>query len=56
MNGSQPVRCGWATGASPRERAYHDEEWGVVSRDEHTLYEFLVLRARRRVCLAHDPR
>ncbi|MAP13296.1 MAG: DNA-3-methyladenine glycosylase I [Gammaproteobacteria bacterium] len=43
MNGSQPVRCGWATGASPRERAYHDEEWGVVSRDEHTLYEFLVL-------------
>jgi len=43
MNGSQPVRCGWATGASPRECAYHDEEWGVVSRDEHTLYEFLVL-------------
>ena len=43
MNGSQPVRCGWATGASPRECAYHDEEWGVVSRDERTLYEFLVL-------------
>ena len=43
MNGSQPVRCSWATGASPRERAYHDEEWGVVSRDEQTLYEFLVL-------------
>src|SRR5262245_34636701 len=24
-------------------RAYHDDEWGVPSHDDHTLFEFLVL-------------
>ncbi|MFB2600168.1 DNA-3-methyladenine glycosylase I [Herbiconiux sp. P17] len=34
--------CAWATG-SPAMRAYHDAEWGVPSRDDHYLFEFLVL-------------
>ncbi|MGA1836111.1 DNA-3-methyladenine glycosylase I [Herbiconiux sp. 11R-BC] len=34
--------CPWATG-SPAMRAYHDAEWGVPSRDDHYLFEFLVL-------------
>ncbi|MEX0876395.1 MAG: DNA-3-methyladenine glycosylase I [Phycisphaerales bacterium] len=35
------TRCAWAT--SPAMIAYHDEEWGVPSRDEHHLYEMLTL-------------
>jgi len=34
--------CSWATG-SPAMRAYHDAEWGVPSRDDRYLFEFLVL-------------
>ncbi|MEE4302370.1 MAG: DNA-3-methyladenine glycosylase I [Pseudomonadales bacterium] len=34
--------CPWC-GADPLYRAYHDEEWGVPCRDEHRLFEFLVL-------------
>ena len=29
-------RCRGADGADPAYRAYHDEEWGVPSRDERT--------------------
>ena len=35
-------RCGWCVG-DPLYEAYHDEEWGVPVRDDHTLFEFLVL-------------
>ncbi|SOD71492.1 DNA-3-methyladenine glycosylase I [Jatrophihabitans sp. GAS493] len=35
-------RCAWAEG-SDLMRAYHDEEWGVPSRDERYLFEFLTL-------------
>lgn len=35
-------RCGWCLGDSLYE-AYHDEEWGVPVKDDHTLFEFLVL-------------
>jgi DNA-3-methyladenine glycosylase I len=38
-----PVRCAWATGISPLETAYHDEEWGVPQRNPARLFEFLVL-------------
>lgn len=43
----QPVshdlpRCPWC-GADPLYRAYHDEEWGVPSRDDRHLFELLVL-------------
>ncbi|WP_274389392.1 DNA-3-methyladenine glycosylase I [Paraburkholderia tagetis] len=37
-------RCNWVTaGASPQYVQYHDEEWGVPSRDDQHLYEMLVL-------------
>jgi DNA-3-methyladenine glycosylase I len=37
-----PVRCEWA-GSDPLLVAYHDEEWGVPSRDDRHLFELLVL-------------
>jgi DNA-3-methyladenine glycosylase I len=38
---SNPVRCPWASsGLSVR---YHDEEWGVPTHDDRTLFEFLIL-------------
>ena len=35
-------RCGWCVG-DPLYEAYHDNEWGVPVREDHTLFEFLVL-------------
>lgn len=37
------ARCAWASGPDPAYRAYHDDEWGVPSRDERHLFEMLVL-------------
>ncbi len=34
-------RCEWARTDS--ERDYHDHEWGVPVRDEHRMFEFLIL-------------
>lgn len=34
--------CGWANGSEAMRR-YHDEEWGVPSRDDRHLFEMLVL-------------
>ena len=36
------TRCEWA-GDDPLMVAYHDEEWGVPSRDERHLFEMLTL-------------
>ena len=36
------TRCGWAE-SSPEMRRYHDEEWGVPSRDDRHLFELLLL-------------
>ncbi len=36
------TRCPWANGGA-LEMAYHDEEWGVPSRDDLHLFELLVL-------------
>jgi|SRR5581483_5803647 len=36
-------RCGWASLSDPQYLAYHDEEWGVPSRDDRHLFEMLVL-------------
>jgi DNA-3-methyladenine glycosylase I len=36
------VRCAWAEGTAEL-REYHDEEWGVPSRDERHLFELLTL-------------
>jgi DNA-3-methyladenine glycosylase I len=36
-------RCEWVPEADPLYVAYHDEEWGVPSRDDRHLFELLVL-------------
>ena len=36
------TRCAWA-GERELDVRYHDEEWGVPTHDDHTLFEFLVL-------------
>jgi DNA-3-methyladenine glycosylase I len=38
----EDARCPWA-GTDPLYVAYHDEEWGVPSRDDRHLFEMLVL-------------
>jgi DNA-3-methyladenine glycosylase I len=49
MHGDQPIasdgkpRCDWAAWDDPLYLAYHDEEWGVPSRDERFLFEMLTL-------------
>jgi len=35
------IRCSWAR--TPGMIAYHDKEWGRPSRDDRTLFEFLIL-------------
>lgn len=36
-------RCEWAAGSDELMVAYHDEEWGVPSRDDRHLFELLTL-------------
>ncbi len=36
------IRCSWC-GVEPIYVAYHDEEWGVVERDDRALFEKLTL-------------
>lgn len=36
------TRCGWC-GSDPLYMAYHDNEWGVPSRDDRHLFEMLTL-------------
>jgi DNA-3-methyladenine glycosylase I len=38
-----PERCEWTEGADPLMLAYHDDEWGVPSRDDRHLFEMLTL-------------
>jgi DNA-3-methyladenine glycosylase I len=40
---SDRVRCGWVPLADPDYVTYHDEEWGVPSRDDRHLFELLTL-------------
>ncbi len=41
--GERPiVRCAWA-GDDPLMVAYHDEEWGTPTHDDHLLFELLTL-------------
>jgi DNA-3-methyladenine glycosylase I len=39
----EPNRCGWVVESDPLYVAYHDEEWGVPSRDDRHLFELLTL-------------
>ena len=36
-------RCAWVPEGDPLYVAYHDDEWGVPSRDDRHLFELLVL-------------
>ncbi len=36
------IRCSWC-GDDPLYQAYHDDEWGVVERDDQKLFEMLLL-------------
>jgi DNA-3-methyladenine glycosylase I len=36
-------RCGWGVWDDPLYLEYHDEEWGVPSRDRRHLFELLIL-------------
>lgn len=36
-------RCAWADPSKPDYLAYHDDEWGVPTRDDRRLFEFLIL-------------
>lgn len=38
---SEKIRCSWAK--KPLDIEYHDQEWGVPLKDEHRLFEFLIL-------------
>lgn len=37
------ARCRWARGE--QMQAYHDQEWGIATRDDRKLYEMLLLEA-----------
>jgi DNA-3-methyladenine glycosylase I len=39
----EPVRCQWVPLADPLYVSYHDDEWGLPSRDDRHLFELLVL-------------
>ena len=38
-------RCPWAEGADPLMQQYHDTEWGVATKDDQKLFEFLILES-----------
>lgn len=42
MTGDRP-RCPWGAWGDPQYVRYHDDEWGVPSRDDRHLFEMLVL-------------
>jgi DNA-3-methyladenine glycosylase I len=37
------TRCGWVPLGDPQYVAYHDDEWGVPTRDDRELFELLTL-------------
>lgn len=43
MTNDDLIRCGWGDWTDPAYLSYHDEEWGVPSRDRRHLFEMLVL-------------
>jgi len=38
-------RCPWAEGVDPLMQQYHDTEWGVTTKNDQKLFEFLVLES-----------
>jgi DNA-3-methyladenine glycosylase I len=43
LTDAKQKRCAWVPTADPEYLAYHDDEWGVPSRDDQFLFEMLVL-------------
>ena len=43
MSNDGRTRCGWGGWTDPQYLVYHDEEWGLPSRDRRHLFEMLVL-------------
>lgn len=43
MSNDGLIRCGWGDWADPLYLVYHDEEWGLPSRDRRHVFEMLVL-------------
>ena len=43
MSNDGRIRCGWGDWTDPLYLVYHDEEWGLPSRDRRHLFEMLVL-------------
>ncbi len=44
-NPDRRKRCGWVNMDNPAYVAYHDNEWGKISRDEGYLFEMLLLES-----------
>lgn len=38
-------RCSWCNNKNPLYVKYHDEEWGVLNKDDKHLYEMLILES-----------
>jgi len=43
MSNDGLIRCAWGDWTDPQYLAYHDDEWGLPSRDRRHLFEMLVL-------------
>jgi DNA-3-methyladenine glycosylase I len=43
MSNDGRIRCGWGDWTDPLYLVYHDQEWGLPSRDRRHLFEVLVL-------------
>jgi DNA-3-methyladenine glycosylase I len=43
MSNDGRIRCGWGDWTDPLYLVYHDQEWGLPSRDRRHLFEMLVL-------------
>ena len=43
MGADELTRCAWVPLGDPLYVAYHDDEWGVPTRDDRDLYELLTL-------------
>lgn len=45
MDENSKKRCKWANPKNPLYIDYHDNEWGVPCRDDHKLFEMLILES-----------
>ena len=48
-----PARCRWANTKNQLYIDYHDNEWAEESRDDHHLFEMLILESFQALSLIH---